>query len=139
MSNEEILDKYIELINKGYCDDCNNLNCIDNFPHKKIAKAIEELQKENQQLKEKNKLEFNDFIKFKKEQEDRHLEKTNKLIKEKYQLKKQLKQRDEVIDATIDDINLVIELVKQQPTENDTWILERINGFKYILNKYKNN
>lgn len=52
MTNKEILDKYIELINKGYCDDCNNLNCIDNFPHKKIAKAIEELQKENKLLKE---------------------------------------------------------------------------------------
>lgn len=50
--SEEILNKYIELINKDYCRDCNELNCIDNFPHKKIANAIRELQQENQQLKE---------------------------------------------------------------------------------------
>ena len=53
MSKEEILTKYIELINKNYCRDCNELNCIDNFPHKKIANAIRELQQENQQLKDR--------------------------------------------------------------------------------------
>lgn len=53
MSEEKILNKYIELINKGYCCACNELNCIDNFPHKKIVNAISNLQQENQQLKEK--------------------------------------------------------------------------------------
>ena len=53
---------------------------------------------ENQQLKEKNELEFNDFIKFKKEQEDRHLEETDKLIKKNYHLRKQLQQKDEVLN-----------------------------------------
>ena len=43
MSKEEILNKYIDLINKGYCCDCNELNCIDNFPHVKITHAIKEL------------------------------------------------------------------------------------------------
>lgn len=52
MSNEEVLNKYVELMNEGYCEDCNNLNCIDNFPHKKIANAIEQLQQENQKLKQ---------------------------------------------------------------------------------------
>lgn len=52
MSEEKILNKYIELINKGYCCACNELNCIDNFPQKKIANAISNLQQENQQLKE---------------------------------------------------------------------------------------
>lgn len=33
--DKEILEKYIELIKKDYCSDCNELNCIDNFPHKK--------------------------------------------------------------------------------------------------------
>lgn len=51
MSEEEILTKYIELINKGYCCACNELNCIDNFPHKKIANAISNLQQENTKLK----------------------------------------------------------------------------------------
>ena len=51
MNKEEILNKYIDLIDKGYCSDCNELNCIDNFPHAKITHAIRELQQENQKLK----------------------------------------------------------------------------------------
>ena len=39
MNKEEILNKYIDLIDKGYCSDCNELNCIDNFPHAKITHA----------------------------------------------------------------------------------------------------
>ena len=51
MNSNEILNKYINLIDKGYCSDCNELNCIDNFPHSKITHAIRELQQENQELK----------------------------------------------------------------------------------------
>lgn len=40
---EDILNKYIELINKGYCSDCNELNCISNSPHKDIVIAINEI------------------------------------------------------------------------------------------------
>lgn len=52
MDKENILNKYIDLIDKGYCSDCNELNCIDNFPHAKITHAIRELQHENQKQKE---------------------------------------------------------------------------------------
>ena len=52
MNEEEILNKYIDLIDKGYCCACNELNCIDNFPHTKITHAIRELQQENQKYKE---------------------------------------------------------------------------------------
>ena len=52
MNKEEILNKYIDLIDKGYCSDCNELNCIDNFPYAKITHAIRELQQENQKYKE---------------------------------------------------------------------------------------
>ena len=52
MNREEILNKYIDLIDKGYCCACNELNCIDNFPHAKITHAIKELQQENKKLKE---------------------------------------------------------------------------------------
>lgn len=69
------------------------------------------------------------------------LENLNSYIKqlqqENQQLKDQLKQREEVIDEAIDDINLVIELIKQQPTNDDSWILGRLNSFKIILQKYK--
>ncbi len=61
----------------------------------------------------------------------------NKLHQENQQLKEQLKQRDDVIDETMDDINLVIELIKQQPTHDDSWILQRLNSFKIVLEKAK--
>jgi len=57
---EEILNKYIELIEEGYCSDCNELNCIDNFPHKKIVQEIKKIQQENQQLKKQK----DDVVKF---------------------------------------------------------------------------
>lgn len=50
MNNNDILNKYIDLIDKGYCCDCNELNCIDNFPQAKITNAIRKLQQENQNL-----------------------------------------------------------------------------------------
>ena len=50
--NEEILNKYIELIDKGYCEDCNELNCLGNFPHKEIAKNIKLILEENKKYKE---------------------------------------------------------------------------------------
>ena len=48
-------------------------------------------------------------------------------------LKSKNKKQKEVIDRTINAIDLVIELIKQQPTEDDKWILDRLNGFKIIL------
>ena len=53
MNKEEILNKYIDLIDKGYCCACNELNCIDNFPQTKIAHSIRQLQQENKKLKDK--------------------------------------------------------------------------------------
>ena len=90
MNNNDILNKYIDLIDKGYCCACNELNCIDNFPQTKITHAIRKLQQEN-------------------------------------------KKQKEIIDETTNAIDLVIELIKQQPTEDDRWILDRLNGFKIIL------
>ena len=52
MNKEEILNKYIDLIDKGYCSDCNELNCIDNYPHAKITHAIRELQQQVKKQKE---------------------------------------------------------------------------------------
>lgn len=49
------------------------------------------------------------------------------------ELLKQVQKQKEVIDKTINAIDLVIELIKQQPTEDDRWILDRLNGFKIIL------
>lgn len=85
---------------------------------------------ENQQLKEKNELEFNDFIKFRKEQEDRHLEEKDKLIKENCHLRKQLQQRDEVIEECIESIQNFM-------THIDDGFCADMMTFIDILNKYK--
>ena len=56
-----------------------------------------------------------------------------KLINEIKVLEQQCKKQKEVISKTINSIDLVIELMKQQPTKDDRWILDRLNGFKIIL------
>lgn len=61
----------------------------------------------------------------------------SKNIKQHIQrLQQENKYQKEIIDETINAIDLVIELIKQQPTKDDRWILDRLNGFKIIL-EYK--
>ena len=81
MNSNEILNKYIDLIDKGYCSDCNELNCIDNFPHSKITHAIRELQQENKILR-KN-AENNDKVVDNVNWENMLLKKKNKQLKDK--------------------------------------------------------
>ena len=58
----------------------------------------------------------------------------SKNIKQHIQrLQQENKYQKEIIDETINAIDLVIELIKQQPTKDDRWILDRLNGFKIIL------
>lgn len=69
----------------------------------------------------KNEIELNNLrIQAFKEQ------KYNELLRENKQLK-------DKINKAINDIDLVIELITQQPTEDDSWILSRLNAFKIIL------
>lgn len=37
-------------------------------------------------------------------------------------------------EGTINLIDRTIEIIKQQPTKDDSWILSRLYGFKYSLN-----
>ncbi len=62
---------------------------------------------------------------------------TFKKVPDYGELLKQVKKQKEVIDKAINDIDLVIELIKQQPTEDDSWILSRLNAFKIILKEEK--
>lgn len=87
MSEEEILNKYTDLIDKGYCSDCNELNCIDNFPHTKIAHAIRELQQENKILKEN--AENNDKVVDKVNWENQLLKKENQQLKDNWNMLKE--------------------------------------------------
>ena len=60
----------------------------------------------------------------------------DELFNEMVNWKEESNKQKEVIDETINAIDLVIELIKQQPTKDDRWILDRLNGFKIIL-EYK--
>lgn len=55
------------------------------------------------------------------------------VLSEVENLQQENRKQKEIIDETINAIDLVIELIKQQPTKDDRWILDRLNGFKIIL------
>lgn len=42
------------------------------------------------------------------------------------------KEKDK-ISRTLNMIETTIEIIKMQPSDDDTWILKRLNGFKSIL------
>lgn len=119
MSEEEILNKYIDLIDKGYCSDCNELNCIDNFPRAKITHAIRKLQQENQELKKQ--LEEYKKLGFK------HLQDKNN------NLEIQQKEFIEYMNKTIEEL----ECDDVDDEELRGYIIQRIDTFKEILSKYK--
>ena len=49
MNYKEFIQKYEELLNSGYCE-CNELNCLDNNPPKKILNIMKEQQQEIERL-----------------------------------------------------------------------------------------
>ena len=55
------------------------------------------------------------------------------VLSEVENLQQENRKQKEIIDETINAIDLVIELIKQQPTKDDRWILDKLNGFKIIL------
>ena len=46
-----------------------------------------------------------------------------------------LQQKETIIKEVRNWVNSTIDVIKQQPTGNDEWILERLNGFLEILDK----
>ena len=58
------------------------------------------------------------------------------LFNEMVNWKEESQKQKEVIDKAITSIDILIEIIKQQPTDNaldDLWILDKLNGFKNIL------
>lgn len=97
-----MIDKIIELFDKGYCNECNELNCLGGEPSSKtVANAIRELKQENEQLKEQltnnSKINIADH-KYASSCEDEVIE-----------LEDKLKQRDEVIDGTIELLTKILD------------------------------
>lgn len=51
------------------------------------------------------------------------------------ELKTQLQQKENIIKEVRNWVNSTIDIIKQQPTGNDEWILERLNSFISLLDK----
>lgn len=54
---------------------------------------------------------------------------------DKYLLEQKLEQKENIIKEVRNWINSTIDIIKQQPTGNDEWILERLNSFISLLDK----
>ena len=65
-----------------------------------------------------------------KEDYDRNVE---QLLLDKCKAELEVERLNNIIKHTDSWIDRTIEIIKQQPSENDTWILERLNGIKQCL------
>lgn len=87
-----------------------------------LFKINTNLQQENKQLKEQNEKEFADYIKFKQEQYDEYLDKTNKLIKERQHYKHIIDELEKWLNKTYEymeygDINIILRNSNEQMEE----------------------
>lgn len=48
-------------------------------------------------------------------------------------LEQQCKKQEEAIDRAINDLNIILEIVREQPSGSDCWIINRIEANKKIL------
>ena len=48
------------------------------------------------------------------------------------QQEKEIDRLNNIINRIDNFVDRTIEIIKQQPSENDEWILERLNGIKYL-------
>lgn len=140
MNKEEILNKYIDLIDKGYCSDCNELNCIDNFPYAKITHAIRELQQENQELKKQycERTDCSGRIGNSKKVEE--LQKENKQLKERIEyLERSNNRREDIILEQRQEINNLEtqqkEFIKYLELEKDYFVRGCSNIYEDSLGK----
>ena len=115
MREELGIDDWLELVKED-----KNLNGA----YISFAQYMYLLEKENQELKRNCNI-GNENLNFYRE--------------ENQELKKQLRSREEVankykeiIDKAINDLNIIIDIVREQPL-GDCWIINRLEGNKSIL------
>lgn len=48
-------------------------------------------------------------------------------------LEQQCKKQKETIDKAINDLNIILEIVREQPSGSDCWIINRLEANKKIL------
>ena len=62
MTDEEFLIKHEELIKSGYCNDCNELNCLDSNASYRLLEIIKKYQKAlDKACEELEKWDINNF------------------------------------------------------------------------------
>ena len=49
------------------------------------------------------------------------------------ELEQQCKKQKETIDKAINDLNIILEIVREQPSGSDCWIINRLETNKKIL------
>ena len=49
------------------------------------------------------------------------------------ELEQQCKKQKETIDKAINDLNIILEIVREQPSGSDCWIINRLEANKKIL------
>lgn len=54
-------------------------------------------------------------------------------LKEELELIEEIDRLNNIINRIYNFVDRTIEIVKQQPTGDDEWILERLNGIKYLI------
>ena len=101
MSDEQFIEKYEELLNKGYCD-CNEMNCLDNDVPTKILNIVKGTKLEAKQLLEENQ-----------------------------ELKKKLEQCSAVADTNSELADSIDEHYKKQQKEFIEWLEQNIENEEY--------
>ena len=83
----------------------------------RMQNTIKDLQQENQELK----LELSGY--------------RQAILKDKEMLglKEENQKHKEVIDKAINDLNIIIDIVREQPLGSDCWIIDRLEANKSIL------
>ena len=49
------------------------------------------------------------------------------------ELEKEIERLNNIINRIDNFVDRTIDVIKQQPTGDDEWILERLNGIKYLI------
>ena len=101
MTDEQFIEKYEELLNKGCCD-CNEMNCLDNDVPTKILNIVKGTKLEAKQLLEENQ-----------------------------ELKKKLEQCSAVADTNSELADSIDEHYKKQQKEFIEWLEQNIENEEY--------
>lgn len=83
-----------------------------NFKNEKLMMSKEEAKKRAKELLNENQVD---------------------LITKYMFLEQQCKKQKEAIDKAINDISIILEIVREQPSGSDCWIINRLEANKKIL------